>query len=131
MKYLFSVLFALTITSCYTQDGSEERISSEKIYQVVDRMPEYPGGMTEMINFVAENLKYPAIKGNQLEGVVFVEFIINDQGNVEDVGILEGMNEVYNKEAMRVISKFPTWTPGENEGVKVKVQLTLPIKFKL
>ena len=131
MKCLFTIFFALTISSYYSQDIAENRTSTEKIYQVADKMPEFPGGMTAMIEFISENLHYPSIGGEKMEGTVFIKFVVDKEGNVKDVGILNGMNEKYDKEALRVISDFPTWAPGENEGVKVNVQLALPIKFKI
>jgi len=94
-------------------------------------MPQYPGGMTEMLNYVQKNLKYPEVKGKKMEGNVLIKFIIGADGKVYSVDILESLHPEYDKEAMRVVNSFPDWIPGENEGETVNVQLALPISFKL
>lgn len=131
MKYLFLILCFFAFSQFNAQEINEDRTSKNQIYQVADKMPQYPGGMTEMLNFVKENLKYPEVKGKKIEGNVLIKFIIGADGKVYSVDVLESLNPAYDKEAMRVVNSFPDWIPGENEGEKVNVQLALPINFKL
>ncbi len=131
MKQLFLILFIFAFTHFQAQEINEDRTSKNQIYQVADKMPQYPGGMTEMLDYVQKNLKYPEVKGKKIEGNVLIKFIIGADGKVYSVDILESLHPDYDKEAMRVVNSFPDWIPGENEGETVNVQLALPINFKL
>lgn len=130
MRLTIIAVCLLFFTSLSAQEVSEERTSSDKIFQVADKMPEYPGGFTAMIEFVQDNLNYPEVKGEKLEGTVLVKFVIDRKGNVMGVDVLNSFQAEYDTEALRVVGEFPKWTPGENEGIPVNVQMTLPIKFK-
>ncbi|OFY22819.1 MAG: hypothetical protein A2W98_09570 [Bacteroidetes bacterium GWF2_33_38] len=98
----------------------------------VEKMPEFVGGMEALIQYISKNIKYPksAAKAG-VEGKVFVSFFVNEDGAISGVVVEKGVSPELDKEALRVISKMPKWTPGENQGKPVKVALTLPIQFKL
>lgn len=104
----------------------------DEVYDKVEKMPEFKGGQTELVNYLVKNITYPeaAKKANQT-GKVFVEFIVDKSGDVRGAKVLKSDNDVFDAEALRVISSMPDWVPGENKGKKVNVKLTLPISFAL
>ena len=105
---------------------------SNPIYQKVDREPQYPGGIENLIRFINENLIYPwKARAQKIQGRVFVYFVIRADGSVSGVSIRKGIGGGCDEEAMRVIRMMPDWTPGENEGKKVNVGMIFPVKFTL
>lgn len=102
----------------------------ENIFTVVEVMPEYPGGVNEMMKFLAENIKYPtAAKENGVSGKVYVSFIVEKDGLISDITILRGIGAGCDEEAIRVIKMMPKWKPGTQRGQAVRVQYNVPIKF--
>lgn len=94
--------------------------------------PTFPGGESAMLQWVANRVNYPDYaKDNNIQGKVFIQFIINKEGIIEDVTILRGVHSVLNDEAIRVVKTFPKWKPGEVCGKNVKVSFQIPINFKL
>ena len=88
------------------------------MFVVVEEMPEFPGGVTELRNFLASTVRYPAIaQQNGIQGKVYVNFVINKDGSVSDTKIARGVDPSLDAEALRVVSLLPKWTP-ENKGVK-------------
>jgi len=83
-----------------------------------------------MIKWISANVKYPEIaKENGITGKVFVQFVIDKNGKVTDVQIIRGVDPYLDKEAIRVVSSMPAWTPGKQRGKTVKVSFQLPITF--
>jgi TonB family protein len=107
--------------------------SNEPVYDVVKTMPEFKGGFDAMVNYLVTNIKYPEdAKKNNIQGTVFVSFIVMKNGKVEDVSILKGVNPDLDNEALRVVKGMPDWNPGRNDDGKiVNVRFNLPIKFAL
>ena len=105
--------------------------NTDKVYEKVDVMPEFKGGREGLMSYLAENIKYPKeAKSNKIEGTVFVQFIVNAKGKVQNVNVPKPVHHLLDKEAIRVIAAMPKWTPGKKEGKAVSVQYTLPIAFK-
>lgn len=131
---------ALLVAGCESQVSKEnEPAKSEArskdatpIFTVVEVQPEYPGGNAEMFKFLGRKIKYPtaASKAN-VGGKVFVSFVVTDNGDIKDVTILKGIGFGCDEEAARVVSMFPKWTPGRQNGKAVNVKYTIPIKFQL
>ena len=97
-----------------------------------EEMPKYPGGPVAMMKFITENLHYPDYaKASGIEGRVTIRFVVTKTGNIANVSLLRGLEEMCNKEALRVVNAMPKWEPGKNKGVPVDVYVTLPITFKL
>ena len=106
--------------------------SNDSVYQVVDQMPEFPGGMEAMMKFVADNVKYPEeAKDKNIEGRVFVGFVIEKDGSVSNVKVLRGIGGGCDEEAIRVVKSMPNWTPGKQKGEPVRVSFQMPFMFKL
>ena len=104
----------------------------KKTFTVVEVMPEYPGGENEMMKFLAENIKYPTVaKENGISGKVYVTFIVEKDGLINDITILRGIGAGCDEEAIRVIKMMPKWKPGTQRGQAVRVQYNVPIKFTL
>jgi TonB family protein len=102
------------------------------VFQVVDDMPEFTGGMESLAKYLGEHLLYPkeAIV-NKVTGTVFVSFIVNADGSVSDVQVLKGIGNGCNEEALRVVQQMPNWLPGKQGGQPVAVRYSLPIRFVL
>ena len=114
------------------QAPEETAPQSKKVYESVEQMPEFPGGVVEMMKFLQMNIKYPpeAAK-NDIEGRVVVQFIIDETGQVGDVQVVRSVSEELDAEAVRVVKTLPKFEPGRQDGEAVSVWYTLPINFKL
>ena len=103
--------------------------------EILDRaevMPAYEGGVEAMMKFIQKNVRYPrtAIR-QQIEGTVFVRFVVRGDGSVADVQVIRGIHRDCDNEALRVISMLPSWKGGSHNGRPVSVRMVLPIKFNL
>lgn len=133
------ILMKSSIDNPLSRVTTNERTIAERtdsigrpIYDVIEKMPVYPGGERELLKFVSSNLNYPSIAQTQkIQGTVIVRFVVNSLGNTEKVEVLRGLSQECDKEALRVISLLKNWIPGEQNGAKVSVYYTLPIRFKL
>jgi TonB family protein len=106
--------------------------TGKSVYTVVEKMPSFPGGDEARIKFLIENIKYPeAAMKNNVQGKVYVTFIIRADGSVTDVKVLRGVGGGCDEEAMRVIKLMPKWNPGMEKGKPVDVVFNLPINFTL
>ena len=104
----------------------------EVIFQVVEQMPEFPGGMGEAMKFLAKNIKYPvAAQEAKIEGRVIVQFVVGKDGSISDVHTVKGVSPELDAEAIRVVSLMPKWNPGKQRGQAVSVKYTMPIMFRL
>ena len=104
-----------------------------KIYtDAVEVAPEYPGGYNAMFDFISKNVKYPKeSKEKGIEGRVYVQFVVEKDGSLNEITVLRGVSEDIDAEAIRVVKAMPNWKPGMNEGKTVRVQYVLPFNFKL
>lgn len=102
------------------------------VYKVVQDMPQFPGGQTAMLQFVSRNVKYPVeAQEAGAQGKVSCSLVINEQGKVTDVKVENGVHPALDAEAVRVLKMMPDWTPGRQNGKKVKVSLTIPVLFRM
>ena len=110
----------------------EEEVEEQQIFQVVEEMPEFPGGMGECMKFLGKNIKYPQIsQENGVQGRVIVQFVVNQDGSIVDPVVVRGVDPYLDKEALRVISMMPKWKPGKQRGKAVRVKFTVPVMFRL
>jgi TonB family protein len=124
---LFLMLFFAAIIAI---QGSAQ--NDEDVFYVVEEMPEFPGGDNAMRKYIADNVKYPEdAQKNNIEGKVFVSFVVGKEGNVKDATIERGVAPSVDQEALRVVSNLPKWTPGRQKGEAVNVKFTVPINFQL
>ncbi|WP_278745564.1 TonB family protein [Muribaculum intestinale] len=101
----------------------------DKIYQVVEQMPEFPGGQAALLKFIGDNLKYPKEMVGCFQGRIRVRFYVDSLGHVCDPQIIRGMDSALDREVLRVVRLFPDFIPGQHEGKKVNVYMNLPISF--
>jgi periplasmic protein TonB len=111
----------------------EEKMAEEKeVFIVVEEPPRFPGGHDVMLRFLAENIHYPQpARQEAIQGTVYLTFVINSDGSVDNARVLRGVHWSLDEEALRVIRAMPEWIPGEQRGKPVNVQFTMPIKFAL
>ena len=113
-------------------EETEVQQKEEVIFQVVEQMPEFPGGMYEAMKFLAKNIKYPAAAQEaKIEGRVIVQFVVQKDGSISGVQTVQGVSPELDAEAIRVVSLMPKWNPGKQRGQAVSVKYTMPIMFRL
>jgi len=104
----------------------------DHVYQVIEQMPQYPGGESELMSYIAKNLKYPVIaQENGIQGKVVLRFVVSKSGVVDKIEVVRSLDPACDKEAVRVVKTLQRWIPGKQNGVNVSVYYTLPIAFKL
>jgi protein TonB len=110
----------------------EEVVEEAPIFTVVESMPEFPGGLQELYNYLGNNIKYPVMaKESGIQGRVFVTFVVERDGSITDVRVLRGIGGGCDEEAIRVVQSMPKWQPGKQRGKPVRVQYNLPVRFTL
>lgn len=103
-----------------------------EVYETVDKMPEFPGGMTGLMQHLSKNIRYPAeAHTNNIQGRVVVSVIINTEGKATNAQIVQGVAPSLDAEALRVATTMPDWTPGTKDGKPVNVKYTFPVVFRL
>lgn len=126
---------ALMTLFCLTTASAQKTVvaqKSQKVYEVVEQMPEFPGGMEGMMNYFATNIQYPEdAKNKGLGGRVLVRFIVETDGSLSEIEIVQKAYPSLDAEAVRAVKAMPRWTPGKEKGKPVRVKFTLPVAFKL
>lgn len=106
----------------------EEVHDPKEPYTIVEEMPEFPGGKEALFAYIGKELKYPA---EDVEGVVYVTFVVEADGSITGVKVLRGIGHGCDEEAVRVVSGMAKWKPGKQRGEAVRVKYNLPIRYKL
>lgn len=110
----------------------QEEKKEEKIFEIVEQPPSFPGGESAMYEWLSKNINYPVIaQENNIQGRVTCQFVVGRNGEIEDVRVVRGYDPSLDKEAIRVIKSMPKWIPGRQGGNAVKVRYTLPVQFRL
>ena len=113
-------------------DIPEEAPQEELIFTIVEDMPQFPGGMQELMKFLAKNITYPvSAQKAQIEGSVMVQFVVGKDGSVRNPKVVRSVNPELDAEALRLVGIMPKWTPGKQRGKAVPVSYNLPISFRL
>ncbi|MFM2292231.1 MAG: hypothetical protein RIS29_2044 [Bacteroidota bacterium] len=109
-----------------------DSIRKSQQYDVVEKMPVFPGGDIALFRFISSNLRYPAeAQKAMVQGTVYARFLVNKDGKVESPEILRSLSPECDRETLRVIRSMPVWTPGMQKGKNVSVWYTLPVRFRL
>ncbi|NME72603.1 energy transducer TonB [Flammeovirga aprica] len=127
---LTHLILFISFTFSFAQD--EVADSDEKVYTIVDQQARYKNGMADLYRFFNENREYPkeAIE-NKVEGKVFVNFIIEKDGSISNVKVRQGIGSGCDEEAIRLMELSKIWTPAQEKGEVVRMNMTLPIPFSL
>ena len=128
------ILMSLMAVFCLSTVSAQKTVVSkknQKVFDVVEQMPEFPGGMEALFKYMAENMKYPEdAKKQQVEGRVLVQFIVETDGSVSNTEVLMRVFPSLDAEAVRVMSGMPKWIPGKQNGKVVRVKYTIPVSFR-
>ena len=105
---------------------------NQQVFDVVEQMPEYPGGMQALFEYLSQNVKYPEDAEKQkVEGRVIATFVVETDGSISNVEVVKPAFPSLDAEAVRVLSGMPKWSPGMQSGKVVRVKYTVPINFNL
>lgn len=106
--------------------------NDNEVYTYVEEQPHFPGGEKYRIKFLQRNIMYPLFaRQNNIQGIVYTSFIVEKDGSISSVKVLQGIGAGCDEEAVRVVKLMPRWTPGKRQGVAVRVVMTMPIHFIL
>lgn len=110
----------------------EEEVVETEVFTIVEEMPEFPGGMNKLGEYLAKSIKYPQMAREAgIQGRVFITFVIEKDGSVTNVQVLRPLGGGCDEEAVRVVKSMPKWKPGKQRGKAVRVSYNLPVNFKL
>ena len=105
---------------------------SNKVFDVVEEMPHFPGGPAALQAFLSSNTKYPVVaQENGVQGRVIVTFVVERDGSITDVKVVRSVDPSLDREATRVVRSMPRWSPGKQNGSAVRVKYTVPVVFRL
>jgi len=122
----------MALVAVLTMSAQSSKNSEEKVYEVVEVMPEFPGGSAALMKFMQENIKYPAESAKRKEqGRVIVGFVVEKDGSLGTIQILKGVTPLLNKAAIDMVKKMPKWEAGNQDGKKVRVKYQVPVTFRL
>lgn len=111
---------------------NEQAEAPRDVFDVVEKMPEFPGGPQELFGFLAKTIKYPAeAEKAGTQGRVIATFVVRKDGSISDAHVVKSVDPLLDAEALRVINAMPAWTPGSQSGKPVNVKYTVPITFRL
>lgn len=128
-KIVFLVIAFLAIQSINAQASLSSISKSSPIpYDSVENQPQFPGGFNEFIKFIGKNFRAPEVEG--LSGVLKMSFVIETNGSISDIQVVNDLGHGTAEEAKRVLLLSPKWTPGDQEGKPVRVAYTLPITIR-
>ena len=148
LLFIFTALVSIIVTPVYGQVNQRKmesqgevlkakeviarEVEEEKVFDVVEQMPEFQGGPQALFTWLSQNVKYPAIaEENGVEGRVIVTFVVERDGSIADVRVVKSVDPSLDKEAVRVVKSMPRWIPGKQKGSAVRVKYTVPVTFKL
>ena len=128
MMSLMAMLGLTTVNALKTVVAEK----NQQVFDVVEQMPEYPGGIQALFEYLQQNVKYPEDAKNQkVEGRVIATFVVETDGTINNVEVVKPAFPSLDAEAVRVLSAMPKWTPGMQSGKVVRVKYTVPINFNL
>ena len=115
-----------------TQPEPPKHVEENKVFDVVEQMPSFPGGPQALLQYLNSNVKYPVVaQENGVQGRVVISFVVEKDGSVTDVQVAKSVDPSLDKEAQRVVKSMPHWIPGKQNGSAVRVKYVVPVSFKL
>ncbi len=129
----FSITSSATINNCKALSGTHSTkvvLWVDTVYTTVDKAPVFPGGMPAFIKYLAKNVRYPeAMRERGVEGIVIAQFVVEPDGAITTIRILDGPGWGSSEETIRLLKKSPKWQPGYNNGKSVRVLFKVPVDF--
>ena len=105
-------------------------VEDNEIYESAEHMPTYPGGVSALMEFIKSNMQYPEdALAERAEGIVQVSFVVEKDGSTTEFEVIDEHHPSLEAEAVRILQQMPKWTPATQDGVKVRVEYTVPVKF--
>jgi len=131
MKIFLSLIIVITFS--VTGFSQESKVTAEEeVFTIVESMPDFVSGRDGLSKYFKDNLNYPEeAKKNSIQGTVYVNFVVNKEGEIIGAKILRGVHDLLDEEALRLMNAMPKWKPGTQRGKRVAVSYNLPIKFRL
>ena len=132
MKKLFLIMILAVVS--FTTAGAQNKAeaNSGKVYETSEVMPEYPGGVPKLMEFLSANVRYPVeAQRSKIEGRSVIGFVVERDGSISNVSVTKGSYPLLDDEAIRVVKEMPKWKPGMIKGKPVRVKFNLPIYFRL
>ena len=117
---------ATTVTMNVVED--EQNATDDKVFDVVENMPEFNGGMGALMQYLSDNIRYPEEK--DIQGRVLVRFVVGKDGSISNAQVVKSVHPSFDAEALRIINNMPKWIPGTQNGKPVNVKYVVPINFK-
>ncbi len=139
-KKLFALIVSLILMqsatiSAATMNGDDGFFlfpKNKRVYTLAETMPQFPGGMEAMMEFVKNNVKYPVDAiGKKIQGRVVVSLVVKKDGSIDNVKLVRSIYPSLDEEAIRVIKMMPKWIPGTQKGKAVNVKYCVPVSFRL
>ena len=111
---------------------AEKADTKDEVFMVVEQMPEFPGGIQELMSFLSKNIKYPAsAMAKNVQGRVIVQFVVEKDGTPTEFKVIRSVDPDLDAEALRVMKEMPKWKPGMQRGQVVRVKYTVPVTFRI
>ncbi len=127
-----SVDEVIAIVTTVTTEEVAEEVAEPEPFLIVEEMPMFPGGDTELLKFIGENIVYPErAKENNIQGTVYLRFAVTSTGNIGEVQIVRGVDAMLDAAAIDAVRKLPAFRPGRQGGVAVPVWYSIPVRFQL
>ena len=117
---------AATVTMNVVEE--EQNATDDKVFDVVENMPEFNGGMGALMQYLSDNIRYPEEK--DIQGRVIVRFVVGKDGSISNAQVVKSVHPSFDAEALRIINNMPKWIPGTQNGKPVNVKYVVPINFK-
>ena len=112
--------------------NSDSTESSKLFGEAIEEMASFPGGSVALMQYIAQNLRYPNIQGDcNIQGRVIVGFTINEDGILSDIKVMKSISPAFDEEAIRVVKSMPKWKPAKLNGKAVKSKYTIPVNFRI
>jgi periplasmic protein TonB len=123
-------LFVVPILIAQNNETATSKSLNLPVLTIVDTPPEFVGGEIALYTYVYQKLKFPS-DSEMAECTVYIEFVVNEDGSLSNIGVKKGFSNAYNEEAIKVVASMPKWRSGKHEGQARRVARVLPIRFKL
>ena len=133
-KVLVSLFIVLACNEpeVMAQTQKDGYVDEDRVYDVVEQMPQFPGGHEKLKEFIEKNRRYPkSLQDRGIQGRVVVTFVVKKTGRISHAKVARGVHPALDKEALRVVRKMPRWIPGKMGGKNVDVKYTIPVDFRL